>query len=54
MVKVTSTGKQFLSTVPKDIIQQMGWKKDTEVLISKHPDKDVIYIEEIKEVKKRK
>lgn len=54
MVKITSTGKQFLITVPKDIIQKMGWTKDTEVLISKHPDKEVIYIEEMKTVKKKK
>jgi len=52
MTKVTSTGKQFVITIPKNIVIKMGWTKKTEVLISKHPDKEIVYIEEIKKNKK--
>jgi hypothetical protein len=51
MTKITSTGKQFVITIPKDIVMKMGWSKKTEILVSKHPDKDIVYIEEIKKKK---
>ena len=35
-------------TVPKDLIELMSWDKDTEVLISKYPSQDILYIEQIK------
>lgn len=47
MVKVSYTGKQYVLTIPKDLVELMGWDKDTEVLISKLPEKDILFIEEI-------
>ena len=48
MAKVSYTGKQYTITIPKDLMQMMGWDKDTEIIISKYPDKDILYIEKIK------
>jgi len=48
MVKLLSTGKQFVVTISPDLVKRMGWKKGTEVIISKVLDKDLLYIEEIK------
>ena len=48
MAKISSTGKQFTITVPKELMQIMGWDKDTEVLISKYPEKNIVYIEKLK------
>jgi hypothetical protein len=42
-----STGKQFLLTMPKDLIELLGWGKETEVVISKYPGKDILYIEKL-------
>jgi hypothetical protein len=47
MAKITSTGRQFLITIPKDLMEIMGWNKETKVIISKYPEKDILYIEEI-------
>ena len=48
MSKISSTGKQFTVTIPKELMQIMEWSKDTEVIISKYPEKDIIFIEKIK------
>ncbi len=48
MVKLLSTGKQYVLTISPDLVKRMGWKKGTEVIISKIPEKDLLYIEEIK------
>lgn len=48
MVKLLSTGKQYILTISPDLVKRMGWKKGTEVIISKIPEKDLLYIEEIK------
>ena len=48
MAKIQSTGKQFTITISPDLIKRMGWKKGTEVIISKIPEKDMLYIEEIR------
>ena len=53
MTKILHTGKQFIITISPDLIKRMGWKKGTEVLIGKDHDKDSLYIEEIKNKKKR-
>lgn len=53
MVKILFTGKQYMITLSKDLITRMGWKKGTQIIISKIPEKDLLYIEEIK-TKKRK
>ena len=47
MAKISSTGKQFTVTIPKDLMRIMGWDKDTEVLIGKYPEKNMVYIEKI-------
>ena len=54
MVKILFTGKQYLITLSKDLVKRMGWKKGTEIIISKIPEKDFLYIEEIKKRRKRK
>ncbi len=52
MAKITFTGKQHILTVPKDLMEMMGWDKDTEVVISKYPGQNLLYIEELKKKKK--
>ncbi|MBI2134841.1 AbrB/MazE/SpoVT family DNA-binding domain-containing protein [Candidatus Woesearchaeota archaeon] len=51
MVKITFTGKQYVVTIPKDMVDLMGWDKSTEVIISKYPDKDFLFVEQIKKRK---
>ena len=48
MTRLLFTGKQFMITVSPDLVKRMGWKKGTEVILSKIPEKDLLYIEEIK------
>lgn len=48
MAKISSTGKQFTITIPKELMQIMNWDKDTEVIISKYPEKGILFIEKIK------
>ncbi len=48
MAKISYTGKQFTITVPKDLMELMGWNEDTEVIISKFPEKNILFIEKIK------
>ena len=52
MPKIMSTGKQFLLTVPKELVELMGWGTGTEVVISKYPGKDILFVEEIKRRRK--
>ena len=52
MTKIQSTGKQYVVTISPDLIKRMGWKKGTEIIISKDHDKDMLYVEEIKDGKK--
>ncbi len=47
MSKVQYNKKQYTLTIPKDLIKLLGWGKNTEVIISKYPEKDVIFIEKI-------
>ena len=48
MSKILDTGKQYIVTIPKDIIELMGWRKGSTIIISKYPDKNILFIEEIK------
>ena len=48
MSKIMFTGKQFVVTIPKDLAEVMGWDSDTEVIISKYPEKNIVFIEKIK------
>lgn len=54
MSKISFTGKQYVITIPKDLIELMGWDKDTEVIISKYPEKDILFIEKIERSKDEK
>ncbi len=54
MTKITFTGKQFVVTIPKDLIEIMDWDKDTEVIISKYPNKDILFVEKIKRNRSKK
>ena len=47
MAKIMFTGKQYVITIPKDLVKHMGWDSDTEVIISKYPGKDIVYLEKI-------
>lgn len=48
MAKISSTGKQFTITIPKELMKIMDWDENTEVVISKYPEKDILFIEKIK------
>ena len=48
MAKISSTGKQFTITIPKELMKMMDWDDNTEVVISKYPEKDILFIEKIK------
>ena len=47
MAKISFTGKQYTITIPKDLIELMGWDENTEVVISKFPEKNIVFIEKI-------
>jgi len=51
MSKVQYNNKQYTITLPKELIKMLGWGKNTEVLLSKYPEKDIIFIEKIKSKK---
>ena len=53
MAKISFTGKQYVITIPKDLVEMMGWGKETEVIISKYPEKGILFIEEIKKRKNK-
>lgn len=48
MPRIMSTGKQYVVTVPKELVEMMRWRKGTEILISKYPEKDILFMEEVK------
>ena len=52
MAKILFTGKQYLITLSPELVKAMGWKKGHEVLVSKVPEKDLLFIEDIKGKKK--
>ena len=47
MSKISSTGKQFTITVPKDLIRILGWDTKFEFIISKFPEKKILFVEKI-------
>jgi carbohydrate-selective porin OprB len=47
MPKILHTGKQFVLTISPDIMKAMGWKKGTEVILSKVPGENQVYLEKI-------
>lgn len=48
MARISSTGKQFTVTIPKDLMSIMGWGRSTEIVISKYPGKEILFIEKIR------
>lgn len=52
MVKLLFTGKQYMITISPDLVKKMGWKRGSELIISKIPEKELLYIEEIKKRKR--
>lgn len=48
MSKIQYNKKQYTVTIPKELVKLLGWGKNTEVLLSKYPEKDILYIEKIK------
>ena len=48
MSSIVFNGNQHTVTIPVDAIERMGWKKGTKVYIGKDPDRDILYIEEMK------
>jgi hypothetical protein len=48
MVKLQFNKKQYTLTLSSDLVRRMGWKQGAELFISKDPNSDMLYIEEIK------
>jgi bifunctional DNA-binding transcriptional regulator/antitoxin component of YhaV-PrlF toxin-antitoxin module len=48
MAKIQFNNRQYTVTIPKEIIQRMGWKKGAEVFVGKDYDKNIVYIEKMK------
>ena len=53
MAKISYTGKQYTITLPKDLMKIIGWDNDTEIIIGKYPEKNILYIEKIENEKKK-
>jgi len=53
MAKISYTGKQYTITIPKDLMKIMGWNENTEIIIGKYPEKDLIFIEKIENENKK-
>jgi len=54
MVKIQFNQNQYTVTISPEHIKRMKWKKGTEVYITKHPDKEMLYIEEYPKKDKRR
>ena len=49
MAKISSTGKQFTITIPKDILRILGFNSKDEFIISKFPEKKILFVEKIEQ-----
>jgi len=47
MAKISSTGKQFTITIPKDLMKILGFDSKAEFVISKFPEKKILFVEKI-------
>lgn len=47
MAKISSTGKQFTITIPKDLINLLRLDSKDEVVLSKFPEKKILFVEKI-------
>ena len=48
MPTINYTGRQYTLTIPLDAMERMGWKKGTKVYVGKDPERDMLFIEEMK------
>lgn len=53
MPKIQHNGKQFTITISEENIKRMRWKKGMEVYIAKDPDRNILYIEQMPEIKQK-
>ena len=47
MARISSTGKQYTITIPKDMIKLLNLDSKSEVVISKFPEKKILFVEKI-------
>jgi len=47
MARISSTGKQFTITLPKDLIKLLSLDPKDEIVISKFPEKNILFLEKI-------
>jgi len=47
MAKIQYNGQQYTVTISPEHIERMGWKKGTKVYITKDPERELLYIEEL-------
>ena len=47
MAKISSTGKQFTITIPKDLVEILILDSKDEVIISKFPEKKILFVEKL-------
>jgi len=45
---IQNKNKQFSVNLPKDVVESIGWKKGDNIIISKMPEKNIIFIERVK------
>ena len=48
MTKIQFNVRQYTVTISEDNIKRMRWQKGTTVYIAKDPERDMLYVEEIK------
>ena len=47
MAKISSTGKQYTITIPKELVKFLRIDSKNEVIISKFPEKKILFVEKI-------
>jgi|TARA_B100001964_G_C14232384_1_gene600677 bifunctional DNA-binding transcriptional regulator/antitoxin component of YhaV-PrlF toxin-antitoxin module len=47
MARISSTGKQFTITLPKDLIKLLNVNPKDEIVIGKLPEKKILFLEKI-------
>ena len=53
MPNLIFNGKQYTITIPKEVIEATRWKKGQNLYVGKEKDSNIVFIEIIKEVKKK-
>lgn len=47
MAKISNTGKQFTITIPKELVKLLRVDSKNEFIISKFPEKKILFVEKI-------